>query len=131
MYYEKITRLNNFCSYLSHIHYSHSSQTLTLLHLFGNNIGDEGVQCLAIALKSNTVSIESCNWIRSVDRFGLSFEKRQVLLSSYFLTQYSSNEISSVSLSNYQVLSKLNLGENNISDTGVCYLADTLKTNTV
>jgi hypothetical protein len=40
----------------SHIHHHHSIQTLTTLDLTKNAIGGEGVQFLANALQTNTVS---------------------------------------------------------------------------
>ena len=39
-----------------HSHILYSFQTLSQLDLYGNQIGDEGAQCLSEALKKNRVS---------------------------------------------------------------------------
>ncbi len=54
----KLTQYGNFdFHYFSQIHYYNLIQTLTILHLPENSIGDEGAQYLGSALQTNTVRI--------------------------------------------------------------------------
>jgi hypothetical protein len=45
----------NFSIHQLHVHHNYSIQTLTTLNVAWNEIGDEGAECLANALQTNTV----------------------------------------------------------------------------
>jgi len=102
MLYGKITRWTVFYSHLSDNHLLSLTQALTILDLGGNQIGDEGAQYLADALKTNEVkcilSTHSCHY------------------HLYFFAQK---------------LTILNLSRNEIGDEGAKQFAGALQNNKV
>ena len=92
-----------FLSHSSSSHHIHFfTQTLTTLDLYRSQIGDQGAQHLADALRNNTVSIFLS--------YSSSFHH------IHFFTQ---------------TLTRLNLYDNQIGDEGAQHLADALRNSTV
>ena len=92
-----------FLSYSSSFHHIHFfTQTLTLLDLYGNQIGDQGAQHLTDTLRNNTVT--------------LFLSHSSSFHHIHFFTQ---------------TLTTLDLGNNQIGDEGAQHLADALRNNTV
>ncbi|CAF2223523.1 unnamed protein product [Rotaria magnacalcarata] len=89
----------------------HRYQTLTTFNLSSSQIGNNGAQCLANALRNNTTLTKLDLWENLIGEKGAQHLADALRINT--------------------TLTTLSLGRNNIGNRGVQHLADALKNNTV